>query len=435
MEGVSVRNLADRFGTPLYVYSEAAILSQIRRFEAAFSGLPHLFCYALKANPSGRLCRLISSRGLGADIVSGGEMERALRSGFPASRIIFSGVGKTESELKWAVRRRLLFINVESEEELRRLEGVAKRLNKTADISVRVNPDIDPRTHRHITTGLAVNKFGVPPAAARDLFRRAAKRKHLRPVAIQCHLGSQIREVKPYLSALRQLLSLARSLAADGIPLRWLDIGGGMGVAEGEKGELNPETLAAAIASEMGANPLRLILEPGRALVAGSGALLMKVLYRKASAGDGLLRGPRDSALGPGSASGAWGAPGTRLRRGRGGPRFVIVDAGMNDFARPSLYDAQHPIVPAVLPRGGPKFRADVVGPICETGDFVAKDRLLPWPAPGDVWALLMAGAYGFSMSSQYNSRPRAAEVLVSGQEAVLIRRRETLKDLFALER
>ena len=211
MEDVSLEGLAHRFGTPLYVYSEAAILSQIRRFEAAFHGLPHLFCYALKANPSGRLCRLISSRGLGADIVSGGEMERALRSGFPASRMIFSGVGKTESELDWAVRRRLLFINVESEEELRRLEGVAKRLKKTADISVRVNPDIDPRTHRHITTGLAVNKFGVPPAAARDLFRRAAKQKHLRPVAIQCHLGSQIREVKPYLSALRQLLSLAQT--------------------------------------------------------------------------------------------------------------------------------------------------------------------------------------------------------------------------------
>ncbi len=399
VEDVSAEALARRFGTPLYVYSQAEILARYAALRKAFAGA--LICYALKANSNRAVCGLLRARGAGADIVSGGELARALACGFPASRIVFSGVGKTEEELSSGLKAGVLTFNVESFEELRALEKVARRLRRPAPVSVRLNPDVDAGTHPHITTGRADNKFGVEEGEALAMFERADQSPWLRVKGLQFHIGSQIETLAPYARAAASAARLVARLEEKGIKLELLDFGGGFGVSyRGEK-TLEVGALARTLRKALAPWPqARLLIEPGRWLVADAGALLTRVLYKK-----------------------------TTSRR-----RFVVVDAGMNDLARPALYGAWHPVV-AARRRRGKTMKADVVGPICETGDYLARQRALPPLEAGDLLAVLKAGAYGFSMSSQYNSRPRAAEVLVAGRKARLIRRRETIEDLVRAER
>lgn len=399
IEGLGVKALARRFGTPLYVYSERSIATRYEALKAAFASQNPLICYAMKANSNGAIVGLLARRGAGADIVSGGELRRALAAGVPAGRIVFSGVGKTTEELELGLNKSVLTFNVESAEELRALEAAARRLKKRAPVSIRLNPDVDAKTHPHITTGLARNKFGVERPEALRLYEKAAASRWLRVRGIQCHIGSQIASVAPYARAARSVAGVVAELARRGIAIELIDMGGGVGISYKAEARLPLEELAAALSRAL-PRASRLILEPGRYLVAEAGVLLTRVLYRKQASGR----------------------------------EFLIVDAAMNDLARPALYGAYHPIVPA-LRRAGPERIVDVVGPVCESGDFLARARKLPPARAGDVLAVLKAGAYGFAMSSQYNSRPRAAEVLVRGRQARLIRRRETLSDIVAHER
>jgi diaminopimelate decarboxylase len=396
IDGVSVESLARRFGSPLYAYSKTTIVERFRAVRNSFRSRAPLLCYAMKANSNRSLCRVLAKEGAGADIVSGGELVRALEAGFRPERIVFSGVGKTGDELTLALRRKVLTLNVESAGELEALERVARRLKTPAPVSVRLNPDVDPRTHPHISTGRAEDKFGVDRPMALELYRKAAKSRWLRVRGIQCHIGSQITRTRPYALAARSVCAVIAELAAQGIQLALADFGGGLGIPYREEAELPLAGFAGVLETAMRPWPhLRMLLEPGRYLIADAGVLLTRVLYVKETS-----------------------------RR-----RFVIVDAAMNDLARPALYDAHHPIMPARR-RKGKEELVDVVGPICESGDFLARGRRLPPSQTGDVLAVLKAGAYGFAMSSQYNSRPRAAEVLVEGGEAHLIRRRETIRDL-----
>lgn len=400
VDGVSAEALARRFGTPLYAYSAQAVRDRLEALRGAFRRREPLVCYALKANSNGAVCRVLARAGAGADIVSGGELARALKAGFAPSRVVFSGVGKTEEEMAAGLRAGLLTFNVESAEELDALARVAGRLGKRAPVSVRLNPDVDPRTHPHITTGRAENKFGVETEEAVALYRRAARDARLRVVGVQCHIGSQIVDVAPYKKAAASVARTLKRLEALGIRLSHIDVGGGIGISYKDETPLPLRTLARALEEAFAPWPeARLLLEPGRYLVADAGILLTKVLYRKK----------------------------TTKRR------FVIVDGAMTDLPRPALYDAWHP-VEAVRPRRGASAVVDVVGPVCESGDFLARGRRLPPLERGDLLAVRKAGAYGFAMSSQYNSRPRAAEVLVDGGRARLVRRRETLKDLDAAE-
>lgn len=401
IEQCRAADLARRFKTPLFVYSQKTLLERFWSLKAAFRRREPLICFAMKANSNKTVCRTLAREGAGADIVSGGELLRALASGFKASRIVFSGVGKTVEELALALNKKVLTINLESMEELEALERVAKRLKKKAPISVRLNPDIDARTHAHITTGRAENKFGVEKKQALAMYRKAHKSPWLAIKGIQCHIGSQITATGPYRLAARSVAGVVRELAGLGINLELIDLGGGMGITYDQETPLALHTLAAVITEALSGLPrARLLLEPGRYLTADAGVLLTEVLYRKE----------------------------TSKRR------FVIVDAAMNDLARPALYDAYHPIWPAVKNKRGEET-VDVVGPVCESGDFLAKGRRLQRCEAGDLLAVLKAGAYGFAMSSQYNSRPRAAEVLVDGGKARLIRRRETLRDIVQAER
>jgi diaminopimelate decarboxylase len=386
--------LARRFGTPLYVYSADLIVRRYEAVRAAFRGREPLVCYALKANTNRSVVRLLARRGAGADVVSGNELRRALAAGVPASRVVFSGVGKTAEELALGVREGVLTFNVESAAELAVLEAVARRLRRPAPVSVRLNPDVDARTHPHITTGLARNKFGVEAGPALELLLRAARSRWLRVMGVQCHIGSQITGVRPYAQAARSVARLVGRLAARGVETRLIDLGGGFGVSYRGERALPLAALARTVDAALPRGP-RLLLEPGRFLVAEAGVLVTRLLYEK-----------------------------TTSRR-----TFAIVDAAMNDLARPALYGAYHEIEP-VSPRRGPRRRVDVVGPVCESGDFLGRDRLLPPLRPGDLLAVRHAGAYGFAMSSQYNSRPRAAEALVEGGRARLVRRRETYEDL-----
>jgi diaminopimelate decarboxylase len=400
VEGVKLDDLAQRFGTPLYVYSGGKILSQFKAFDQAFAPHPHTICYAMKANGNLAVLRLLARAGAGADIVSGGELFRAIKAGISPARIVFSGVGKTEDEMVAALKAGILMFNVESPEELDALARTARRVGKPAPISIRVNPNVAVDTHKHITTGKAENKFGVMMAQAEDLYHRAAKNPWLRVAGIQAHIGSQLLDVRPYRETLVKLLQLVDRLEKAGIFLHVLDIGGGLGVVYKDERSPRPAQLAEQLLPLLKGRKMRLFFEPGRFLVAESGCLLTKVLYRK--------------------------EPGHK--------NFVIVDAAMNDLARPALYDAHHPVWPLrQAPRGS--YVADVVGPICESGDYLAKGRRVPRPRPGDVWAVMAAGAYGFSMSSQYNARPRAAEVLVLEDKYWLVRERETPADLIRGEK
>lgn len=400
VEGVRLADLARRYGTPLYVYSGEKIRSQFDSFDRAFAGHPHTICYAMKANGNLGVVNLLARAGAGADIVSGGELYRAMKAGVPPARIVFSGVGKTEDEMTAALKAGILMFNVESSEELDALAKAARQFGKPAPISIRVNPNVAVDTHHHITTGKAENKFGVMIGHAEGLYRRAAKNPWLRVTGVQAHIGSQLLDVRPYRETLKKLLGLVDRLEKAGIYLHALDMGGGLGVVYKNETSPRPAQLADQILPLLKGRTLRLLFEPGRFLVAEAGCLLTKVLYRK--------------------------EPGHK--------NFVIVDAAMNDLARPALYDAYHAIWPLKKSRAG-AYAADVVGPICESGDCLAKGRPVPRPRPGDVWAIMGAGAYGFSMSSQYNARPRAAEVLVLGKKHWVVRARETWSDLIRGEK
>ena len=395
-ERVPLRAVAERFGTPCYVYSRARMESNWRAFNEALAGHPHLVCYAVKANANLAVLELLAGLGSGFDIVSGGELERVLAAGGDPSKVVFSGVGKSQGEIARALEVGIACFNVESASELARIQDIARSLDRVAPISLRVNPDVDAGTHPYIATGLRSNKFGVPFESALDLYQRAADLSHLRPVGLGCHIGSQLTSLEPFLDALERLLALVDRLAAAGLQLRNLDLGGGLGIRYREETPPTPAAYVGALRQRLGSRPLELLLEPGRAVVGDAGVLLTRVDYLK-----------------------------TGEER-----HFAIVDAAMNDLLRPALYGAWQEIVP-VCPRQDREMRSyDVVGPVCETGDFLGRERQLAL-ATGDLLAVRSAGAYGFVMSSNYNTRPRAAEVMVDGARALLVRRRERLQDLW----
>lgn len=395
IEGVAMNRLASKIGTPFYAYSRADIEDRFNAYKKAFESIPHLICFALKANSNLGVGRVLSRLGAGADIVSAGELKRALLAGFKPQNIIFSGVGKTRDELRAALQTGIRFINVESQEELVVLNEVATALKKQAPFSLRVNPDVRAGGHPHISTGTPKNKFGVHYKNIFPLYQWAKKQKYLKPVGIQCHIGSQITHVGPYQRALAVLLDLVQDLNRVGVHLEIIDLGGGLGVDYNGDNPHAPQALARLLLPFLKGRNVILFLEPGRSLVAQAGVLVTKVLYRKDA----------------------------------GRKHFVIVDAAMNDLARPALYDAYHEIVP-VKKMSGEKHTLDVVGPVCESGDYLARGRFMPMPRQNDLLAILTAGAYGFAMSSQYNSRPRVPEVLVAGKGYHVVRRRETLDDL-----
>ena len=399
LDGVPLEDVAREHGTPVYVYSRATIEAAFDAYRKAFAPVRHRVCYAVKANGNGAVLRVLAGLGAGADIVSGGELLAALRAGFPARHVVFAGVGKTDEEIALGLEHGIGEWNAESEEEIRRLSAAAAARGRTARVSLRVNPDIDARSHPYISTGLREAKFGVDIARAAEILRRAREFPGVAVVGLQCHIGSQITEIEPLAAAARALADLSRRLLDEGFALETIDLGGGLGVSYDGRGVPDPSALAAAVLPAVERLPLTLVLEPGRSLVAAAGVLLTRVLYLK----DG------------------------------GARRFVIVDAGMNDLMRPALYDAHHRIEP-VVERGGPVELVDVVGPVCETSDFLARRRELERPQVGDLLAVLDTGAYGFSMSSRYNMRPRAAEVLIENGRPRLIRRRETFEDMVGTE-
>lgn len=401
VEGVSLKSLAEKLGTPLYVYSQGKILENFRNFDKAFAKFPHLICFALKANSNLAIARLLAKEGAGTDIVSAGELYRALKAGVPPKKIVFSGVGKTREEMRYALRTGILMFNVESLEELEALNDVAGDMDKKAPIALRVNPDVEADTHHHITTGKAENKFGIHKNIILEAYRKAQAFKNIEVLGLQAHIGSQITSVKPYEELLDVLLGLVDKVRSQGINLKYMDLGGGLGITYNKEAPPSPFKLAEALEPHLKGRDISLLFEPGRFLVGESGALVTKVLYRKKS----------------------------------GHKTFVIVDAAMNDLARPALYDAYHEIVPVSHTNGRAKEVVDVVGPVCESGDYLAKGRTLPFPEQGEWLAVKNAGAYGFAMSSQYNSRPRAAEVLVSGKKYQVVRKRETLEDLIRGEK
>jgi diaminopimelate decarboxylase len=394
-EGVPMGLLAERYGTPLYVYSAATLVRHITAYEKAFRSIPHITCFAMKANSNIAVLKLLGQHGAGADVVSGGEIARALKAGIPASKIVYAGVGKTASEIRMAIKAGILMLNVESQEELLAIDAIARSMKRRAPVSIRINPDIDAGTHPYITTGLKKYKFGIPRESALDLYRDASSLKGIEVVGVQKHIGSQITEIAPFADSLERILGLVDELRARGIALRYVDIGGGLGISYDGRKAPEPNDLAARVLPMLKGRKLTLVTEPGRSIVGNAGVLLTRVIYLK--------EGP--------------------------GKRFVIIDGGMNDLMRPALYDAYHEILP-VRKRKAKTVLSDVVGPICETGDFLARERGLPEVSPGDVLAVMSAGAYGFAMSSNYNSRPRPAEVLVNGSRHGLIRRRESLSDL-----
>jgi diaminopimelate decarboxylase len=392
--------IAERFGTPAYVYSQSTILRNYERVCGAMAGIPGLICYSVKANSHLRILSLLRQAGAGFDVVSGGELTRALRAGAAAHTIVYSGVGKTREEIDAGLAAGIMMFNVESAGELAVIESRARTLDKVGRISIRVNPDVEADTHPYISTGQMIHKFGVPKEEAPELYRRAARSPHLQVRGVACHIGSQILEVEPFWKALDEILDVARQLAAEGIAVEVLDLGGGYGISYGAEQPLDIERMARGLDERVRQASMRLVLEPGRALVGDAGVLVIRVLYVKQN-----------------------------QRK-----NFVVVDAGMNDLMRPTLYGSYHEIVP-VQDRAAERLQADVVGPICESGDFFAQDRDMPDVQPGDLLAVLTTGAYGFVLSSNYNTRPRPAEVLVYGAGAELIRARETVENLMAGER
>ena len=399
-EDVPLADIAARCGTPTYVYSRATLERHWRAFDNALAGRPHLICYAVKANSSLAVLALFARLGSGFDIVSGGELERVLKAGGDPRTIVFSGVGKSAAEMQRALQVGIRCFNVESEPELERLNAVAATLGKRAPVSLRVNPDVDAGTHPYISTGLKENKFGIDIAIADEVYARAAALPNLDVVGVDCHIGSQLTQVTPFVDALARVLALVDRLTARGIAIKHLDLGGGLGIRYRDEDPPEPREYLAPILAAIGARDVEIMLEPGRAIVGNAGVLLTRVEYLKHTA-------HKD---------------------------FAIIDAAMNDLLRPSLYGAWQAIVPVQPRHDTPPRVYDLVGPVCETGDFLGKDRELALQ-PGDLLAVRSAGAYGFSMSSNYNSRPRAAEVMVDGDQIHVVRERETLDDLWRGER
>ncbi|HET7833396.1 MAG TPA: diaminopimelate decarboxylase [Gallionella sp.] len=398
-EEVPLADIAEQFGTPCYVYSRAALVDGMRQFTKALQGREHLVCYAVKANSNLAILNQFARLGAGFDIVSGGELQRVLAAGGDARKVVFSGVGKSAAEMRLALEADILCFNIESVPELERLNEVACSMGKIAPVSLRVNPDVDAKTHPYISTGLKQNKFGVAYTDAIALYREARDLPHLKITGIDCHIGSQLTETSPFLAAIEKILALVDQLAAEGIRLEHLDLGGGLGIRYTDE---TPPAIADYVAALLGAlagRTEKLILEPGRVLVGNAGVLLTRVEY---------------------------------LKHGEE-KNFAIVDAAMNDLMRPALYDAYHNIVP-VQCDNHPLQTYEVVGPICETGDFIGHSRDLAI-APQSLLAVLSAGAYGMSMSSNYNTRPRAAEVMVDGTSVHLVRERETVTELYAREK
>ena len=399
-EQVPLENIAERFGTPCYVYSRAAIESAYDEFARALAGRDALVCYSVKANSNLAVLALMARLGAGFDIVSGGELARVLAAGGDPRKTVFSGVGKKELELERALAAGVRCINLESEAELERVNAVAQRLGRRAPIAFRVNPDVDPKTHPYISTGLRRNKFGVPHEQAERLYAAAAILPGIEVVGIGCHVGSQITDRAPFVEAVERLVELAARIEARGVRLTHIDVGGGIGIRYRDENPQSITEFVAGTVAALGGRRETLILDPGRSIVGNAGVLLTRVEYVK-----------------PGPAR-----------------NFLVVDAAMNDLLRPALYDAWHEVRPAREPQPGAATTAyDIVGPVCESGDFLAKDRSLQ-AMQGDLLAVMSAGAYGMTMSSNYNTRPRAAEVMVDGDQAYLVRRREQVEDLFALE-
>ncbi|MGH9350811.1 MAG: diaminopimelate decarboxylase [Terriglobia bacterium] len=398
-EETSLEEVSARFGTPLYVYSQATLAGNFQKFKQGLSRLRAEVCYSVKANSNLSILRLLAKAGAGFDIVSGGEMARVEKIGADPARVVFSGVGKTQPEIDRALNAGILMFNVESSGELDLIRSRASHLDRRAPVSIRVNPDVEAETHPYISTGQAMHKFGVPKEEALRLYRLAGEWPEIEIRGIACHIGSQILDANPFLTAFDEIRSLADQLRSDGLPLRYLDIGGGFGIRYAEESPLDFQNLVQGLESRLRNAPYGLVVEPGRAIVGNAGLLLTRVLYVK-----------RNAAR-----------------------NFVVVDSGMNDLVRPALYGSFHEVAPLRQTANG-KMVADVVGPICETGDFLAQNRELPEMAPGDLLAILTAGAYGYSLSSNYNTRPRPAEVMIEGSNARIIRQRETVEDLLALE-
>ncbi|QJR16862.1 diaminopimelate decarboxylase [Usitatibacter palustris] len=400
LEGVALSEIARRFGTPCYVYSRAAIEAAYREFDASLAGVEHLVCYAMKANSNLAVLDVLRRLGAGFDIVSGGELARVLAVGGEASKVLFSGVGKSEAEIDTALSHGIRCFNVESDQELERLDAIAGRRGVKAPVSLRVNPDVDAGTHPYISTGMAGNKFGIPHARAIEVYRKAAKLPNLRVTGIDCHIGSQILETAPLEEALDRVLGLVDALAHEGIALEHLDLGGGIGIRYRDEAPPDIHAYGRRLVERVRGRNLELLLEPGRAIVGNAGVLLTKVEYLK-------------------------------LDKAR---HFAVVDASMSELIRPALYDAWHEIVEAGDTGGRPRETYDVVGPVCESSDVLGRDRALA-VRPGDLLAILSAGAYAMAMSSNYNTRPRPCEVMIDGETAHEVRAREPISALFSAER
>jgi diaminopimelate decarboxylase len=394
-EEVSVSKIAQEVGTPFYLYSHATLLQHFRAFDGAFEEVKHLTCFSMKSNSNLAIIKLFVREGSGVDIVSGGELYRALKIGMDPGRIVYSGVGKQVPDLEYAVHSDILLFNVESAQEIDRLNEVAGRLGKKARVAIRVNPDVDPETHPYISTGLRENKFGIDINEASEQYTKVANMKNLIVSGVSCHIGSQLTQLSPFVESLRKLEKLIKRLEEAGIEINYLDIGGGLGITYDREQPPHPKEYAKAIKEELGMDELTLILEPGRVIVGNAGILVTKVLYSKF----------------------------TKEKT------FFIVDAAMNDLIRPSLYNSYHAIQP-VRHYEREKVKADIVGPICESADFLAKGREVASYEPGELMAVMSTGAYGFSMSSNYNSRLRACEVMVKGDRFYTIRAREKFEDL-----
>ena len=400
-EQVSLRALAAVAGTPLYVYSKAALLEGLAGYHRAFKDVPHVVCYSVKANSNLGVLSVLAKAGAGADIVSGGELFRALRAGVSPKKIIFSGVGKSRDEMREALKAEILMFNVESRSELKVLDEVAREMGVRAPVAIRVNPDVDPQTHPYIATGLKTSKFGVPYDEALVAYEEAAKMPGLEVIGADMHIGSQLTKATPVGDAVHRIVALVKALRERSIEIRMIDVGGGLGIRYRDETPPTHEEYASVLLPALRESGATVLLEPGRSIVGNAGVLLTRALYRKDT----------------------------------GAKKFVVIDAAMNDLVRPSLYGSFHDIRPVdEAARARPAETVDVVGPICESGDFLAKDRELPRVEPDELVALMSAGAYGFAMASNYNTRPRAAEVLVDGNRYTIVRRRETYEDLVAGE-
>jgi diaminopimelate decarboxylase len=399
VEDIRVSDLVKAYGSPLYVYSKKTLKRHFKAFDSAFVELDHLICYSVKANSNLSILKHLAQWGAGADIVSGGELFRALKAGVDHRKIVYSGVGKKDDEIRYALDADILMFNVESLQELKRIEQLARQSGKIARVSLRLNPDVDPQTHPYISTGLKENKFGLSSKAALAAYVLAKDSTSLEAIGIDCHIGSQLTLMGPFLEALDKILAFSDELKIMGLPIKFLDLGGGLGITYDKETPPHPVEFGRRLSKSLKGRELTLILEPGRVIAGNAGILVTKVLYTKKT----------------------------------DDKNFIIVDAAMNDLVRPSLYGSFHHIA-EVNPKGREEMSVDVVGPICESTDFLARDRALPAVESGELLSIFSAGAYCFTMSSQYNSRPRAAELIVDGSQVKIARKRETYEDIIALE-